>query len=162
MDAKRLQRLRTELTQFVDRLLPDNLSNRTRHPWAERHLRGLLLDGSVRAFSPWPNASRRSTKPTRATSRPCSNWSMTPVGGPPRPRLSCPAGGRHRRLRHPRRHRFFQARQALSPRGPAVHRHPGQGAWGDHYKGRRWHGWHHHVTLVLLTYALLVLRRRIR
>jgi SRSO17 transposase len=32
----------------------------------------------------------------------------------------------------------------------------------DHYEGRGWRGWHHHVTLVLLAYAFLVLRRRQR
>ena len=30
----------------------------------------------------------------------------------------------------------------------------------DHFEGRGWRGWHHHVTLVLLAYAFLVLRRR--
>ncbi len=52
MDAKRLQRLRTELAQFVDRLLPDNLGNRTRRRWAEVFLRGLLLDGDRKSIQP--------------------------------------------------------------------------------------------------------------
>jgi len=30
----------------------------------------------------------------------------------------------------------------------------------DHFEGRGWRGWHHHLTLVLLAYAFLVLRRR--
>ena len=30
----------------------------------------------------------------------------------------------------------------------------------DHFEGRSWRGWQHHVTLVLLAYAFLVLRRR--
>ncbi len=30
----------------------------------------------------------------------------------------------------------------------------------DHFEGRSWRGWHHHVTLVLLAYAFLVTRRR--
>jgi len=30
----------------------------------------------------------------------------------------------------------------------------------DHYEGRGWHGWHHHVTLVCLAYAFLLLERR--
>jgi SRSO17 transposase len=30
----------------------------------------------------------------------------------------------------------------------------------DHFEGRSWQGWNHHVTLVLLAYAFLVLRRR--
>jgi hypothetical protein len=30
----------------------------------------------------------------------------------------------------------------------------------DHYKGRGWQGWHHHVTLVCLAYAFLLLERR--
>ena len=30
----------------------------------------------------------------------------------------------------------------------------------DHFEGRSWRGWHHHVTLVLMAYAFLVLRRR--
>ena len=32
----------------------------------------------------------------------------------------------------------------------------------DHFEGRGWRGWHHHVTLVLLAYAFVVLRRRHR
>lgn len=32
----------------------------------------------------------------------------------------------------------------------------------DHFEGRRWRGWQHHVTLVLLAYTFLVLRRRQR
>jgi SRSO17 transposase len=30
----------------------------------------------------------------------------------------------------------------------------------DHFEGRSWRGWQHHVTLVLLAYAFLVLQRR--
>jgi SRSO17 transposase len=30
----------------------------------------------------------------------------------------------------------------------------------DHYEGRSWQGWHHHVTLVCLAYAFLLLARR--
>ena len=29
----------------------------------------------------------------------------------------------------------------------------------DHYEGRRWTGWHHHVTLVMLAHAFLTLER---
>ena len=29
----------------------------------------------------------------------------------------------------------------------------------DHFEGRSWQGWHHHVTLVTLAYAFLVLER---
>jgi Transposase DDE domain len=29
----------------------------------------------------------------------------------------------------------------------------------DHYEGRSWTGWHHHVTLVSMAYAFLVLER---
>jgi SRSO17 transposase len=32
----------------------------------------------------------------------------------------------------------------------------------DHFEGRLWRGWQHHVTLVLLAYAFLVLQRRQR
>jgi SRSO17 transposase len=32
----------------------------------------------------------------------------------------------------------------------------------DHFEGRGWRGWQHHVTLVLLAYEFLVLRRRQR
>jgi SRSO17 transposase len=32
----------------------------------------------------------------------------------------------------------------------------------DHFEGRSWQGWQHHVTLVLLAYAFLVLQRRQR
>jgi SRSO17 transposase len=27
----------------------------------------------------------------------------------------------------------------------------------DHYEGRSWNGWHHHVTLVLLAHSFLTL-----
>jgi hypothetical protein len=30
----------------------------------------------------------------------------------------------------------------------------------DHYEGRGWQGWHHHVTLVCLPYAPLLLERQ--
>ena len=30
----------------------------------------------------------------------------------------------------------------------------------DHYEGRGWQGWHHHVTLVCLAYAFLLLEQR--
>jgi SRSO17 transposase len=30
----------------------------------------------------------------------------------------------------------------------------------DHFEGRSWRGWHHHVTLVLLAYAFLASVRR--
>jgi SRSO17 transposase len=29
----------------------------------------------------------------------------------------------------------------------------------DHFEGRSWQGWHHHVTLVTLAYAFLMLER---
>ena len=29
----------------------------------------------------------------------------------------------------------------------------------DHFEGRSWQGWHHHVTLVSLAYAFLALER---
>jgi len=32
----------------------------------------------------------------------------------------------------------------------------------DHFEGRGWHGWQHHVTLVFLAYAFLVLQRKLR
>jgi SRSO17 transposase len=32
----------------------------------------------------------------------------------------------------------------------------------DHYEGRGWQGWHHHVTLVCLAYAFLLLERQHR
>jgi SRSO17 transposase len=30
----------------------------------------------------------------------------------------------------------------------------------DHFEGRSWRGWHHHVTLVSLAHAFLTLERR--
>ena len=34
----------------------------------------------------------------------------------------------------------------------------------DHFEGRSWRGWHHHVVLVLMAYAFLqnVRRRRVK
>ena len=32
----------------------------------------------------------------------------------------------------------------------------------DHFEGRSWAGWHHHVTLVMLAYAFLQRERRQR
>lgn len=29
----------------------------------------------------------------------------------------------------------------------------------DHYEGRRWQGWHHHVTLTMMAFAFLALER---
>jgi SRSO17 transposase len=44
MDAKRLQRLRGDLTRYLDDVLPD-LGRLGRRSWAELYVRGLLLDG---------------------------------------------------------------------------------------------------------------------
>src|SRR5262249_58716805 len=44
MDAKRLHCPRSELTHYLDDVLPD-LGRQGRRPWAELYLRGLLLDG---------------------------------------------------------------------------------------------------------------------
>ena len=30
----------------------------------------------------------------------------------------------------------------------------------DHFEGRSWAGWHHHVVLVMLAYAFVVAHRR--
>jgi SRSO17 transposase len=52
MDAKRLQRLRADLTTYLDALAPDQLGNLTRRRWAEIYLRGLLLDGQRKSIAP--------------------------------------------------------------------------------------------------------------
>jgi SRSO17 transposase len=52
MDAKRLQRLRADLTAYLDSLAPDHFGNRTRRCWAEVYLRGLLLDGQRKSIAP--------------------------------------------------------------------------------------------------------------
>jgi SRSO17 transposase len=52
MDAKQLQRLRTDLAAYLDDLLPDRLGNVTRRGWAEVYLRGLLLDGHRKSIEP--------------------------------------------------------------------------------------------------------------
>src|SRR5271170_6829151 len=44
MDAKRLQRLRRDLSRYLDDVLTD-LGRQGRRSWAELYLRGLLLDG---------------------------------------------------------------------------------------------------------------------
>lgn len=52
MDAKQLQRLRTDLAAFLDGLMPDLLGNVTRRRWAEVYLRGLFLDGHRKSIQP--------------------------------------------------------------------------------------------------------------
>jgi len=52
MDARQLQRLRADLSAFLDDLLPDRLGNLTRRGWAEVYLRGLLLDGHRKSIEP--------------------------------------------------------------------------------------------------------------
>jgi len=52
MDAKQLQRLRADLSAFLDDLMPDRLGNLTRRGWAEVYLRGLLLDGHRKSIEP--------------------------------------------------------------------------------------------------------------
>jgi hypothetical protein len=52
MDAKQLQRLRADLTAFLDDLMPDRLGNAARRRWAEVYLRGLLLDGHRKSIEP--------------------------------------------------------------------------------------------------------------
>ena len=51
MDAKRLQRRRTDLAAFPDAVLPD-LGRKGRRAWAEFYLRGLLLEGRRRSVAP--------------------------------------------------------------------------------------------------------------
>lgn len=58
MDAKRLQRLRTDLATFLDELLPERLGNLTRRHWAEVYLRGLLLDGHRKSIEPMADRLR--------------------------------------------------------------------------------------------------------
>jgi len=52
MNAKHLQRLRTNLATFLDDLLPDRLGNVARRRCAELYLRGLLLDGQRKSIEP--------------------------------------------------------------------------------------------------------------
>jgi len=52
MDAMQLQRLRADLSAFLDDLMPDRLGNLTRRGWAEVYLRGLLLDGHRKSIEP--------------------------------------------------------------------------------------------------------------
>src|SRR5262245_13241469 len=52
MDTKQLQRLRADLSTFLDELTPDRLGNVARRRWAEVYLRGLLLDGHRKSVEP--------------------------------------------------------------------------------------------------------------
>src|SRR6476659_8208430 len=52
MNARHLHRLRTELSAFVEELMPDSLGNRARGRWATVYLRGLLLDGPRKSIEP--------------------------------------------------------------------------------------------------------------
>src|SRR4051812_49863890 len=52
MDAKQLQRLRSDLADFLDDLPPARLGNAPRRRWAEAYLRGLLLDGHRKSIEP--------------------------------------------------------------------------------------------------------------
>jgi SRSO17 transposase len=58
MDAKQLQRLRSDLAAFLDDLTPDRLGNAARRCWAEVHLRGLLLDGHRKSIAPMADRLR--------------------------------------------------------------------------------------------------------
>src|SRR3954471_19378508 len=58
MDAKRLQRLQSDLTRYLDDVLPD-LGRRGRRPWAELYLRGLLLDGRRKSAGAMAERLRR-------------------------------------------------------------------------------------------------------
>ena len=51
MDAKRLHKLRSDLSGFLDGVLPD-LGRQGRRSWADLYVRGLLLDGHRKSIEP--------------------------------------------------------------------------------------------------------------
>src|SRR5262245_23278969 len=57
MDAKRLQKLQTELAGFLDAVLPD-LGRSGRRQWADLYVRGLLLDGHRKSIEPMADRLR--------------------------------------------------------------------------------------------------------
>jgi SRSO17 transposase len=58
MDAKRLQRLRRDLSRYLDDVLTD-LGRQGRRSWAELYLRGLLLDGRRKSAGAMAQRLRR-------------------------------------------------------------------------------------------------------
>ena len=58
MDAKRLQRLRCDLSRYLDDVLSD-LGRQGRRSWAELYLRGLLLDGRRKSAGAMAQRLRR-------------------------------------------------------------------------------------------------------
>jgi SRSO17 transposase len=65
MNTKQVQRLRADLTAFLDGLLPDRLGNVTRRRWAEVYLRGLLLGGHRKSVGPMADRLRAIDGSTR-------------------------------------------------------------------------------------------------
>lgn len=57
MDAKRLYKLRTDLAGFLDTMLAD-LGRHGRRAWADRYVRGLLLDGHRKRIEPMADRLR--------------------------------------------------------------------------------------------------------
>jgi SRSO17 transposase len=104
MNAKQLQRLRADLSAFLDDLMPDRLGNLTRRGWAEVYLRGLLLDGHRKSIQPLAQRLRVIDGRARDYEQDLqqfisqSPWEDRPVRG----RLA--RRRRHRRLGDPGRH----------------------------------------------------------
>jgi len=51
MDARKLERLRSALAEFMEELTPD-IGRRDRRQWAMTYVRGLLLDGQRKSVEP--------------------------------------------------------------------------------------------------------------
>ena len=133
MTDAQMDRCRKRLEQFlVDLLEPIGRSER-RH-WGSVYVRGLLLDGDRKSVEPmakrlveWPE---KTAEPTRYFF------------------CDLPADYSLRRLVQ-----VAKARWKIEQDYQQLKEELGL----DHYEGRNWSGWHHHVTLVMLAHSFLTL-----
>jgi len=136
MTESQIEKCRKRLERFlVDPLEPLGRSER-RH-WGSVYVRGLLLDGERKSIEPlaarlpegaeWPEGEKEPTK-YLLCDLPAA-YSLR--------RLVCLAKNRWKIEQD-----YQQLKEELGL---------------DHYEGRTWLGWHHHVTLVMLAHAFLTL-----
>src|SRR4051812_34873960 len=123
MDARKLTKLRKDLTAFLD-AVAGSLGHPQRRHWCDAYLRGVLLDGHRKSAEPM--AARLKTIESgdedyeQALQQFLSQspWDEQPVLDD----LHAWIGGRLGRVPDHRRHRVPQAGRALRRGGPAVHR----------------------------------------
>jgi len=177
MTGNQIAKSRQRLEQFLlDLLEPIGRSER-RH-WGELYVRGLLQDGERKSIEPmaarlpdgnvqamqqfvgqspweWQEVWARLGKRMTAELEPDAAWVVDDTGFPKQGEDSVGVDRQYSgtlgktgncqvavSLHHVGEQDYHQLKEELGL---------------DHYQGRSWNGWHHHVTLVMLAHSFLTL-----